>query len=304
MSTILSAIIDRVHQRAEKWRTQLVSELPQPGVIEQTSILGTYSMCLMNSRVRLVLERTAISLDHCKESPTSIARDYLYVEYGQGPPARHTQVEAVKVNMSAPPNYARPAIFGHGYYVDIRAAYWNIMRVAGWNPDYWPGKWLLPGKPPVSFPFPDHKVARNCLVSSGLIGKVPMWSPDRGYFEVFKGNPFANLQLWRLIQDVLNAIAVRAVEAGAIYVNTDGFIAPTLQVRDKVQAIIADWGLESCVKSEGAGQVVASGTYQVGNMQSGHLKSRQAGLETFPLELPPHSRWLQTRFSHFAAKRT
>lgn len=294
-------MIDRAHNRAEKWRTQLVQELPMPEETGQTAILGIYSMCLMNSRTRLLLEPTAISIDHCKESPAAVARDYLTVEYKRGPFAKSTQIDAIQADLLNPPNYAEPHVFSHGFYIDIRSAYWAIMRVAGWNVDYYPGRWLLPGKPPVTFPFPEHKVARNCLVSSGLIGDVPMWSKERGYFKVHKGNVFANLQLWRLVQDILNSIAFQAVQAGAIYANTDGFIAPNNTVREKVEAIITDWGLSSRIKAQGSGSVVASGTYCVGPSRSGHLKYRSEPTETPPLKLPRFSSWLQSRFARFSS---
>jgi hypothetical protein len=300
---VLNKIIDRVHSRNEKWHTTLVDALPMPSVIGQTAILGTYSMCLMNSHVRLLLEPPAISVDHCKESPTALARDYLFIEYGHSPKAKHSQIERIKYNIAGPPHYSKPGRFGCGYNIDIKAAYWSMMLAIGWDVDYWPGKWLLPGKPPDSFPFSDHKVARNCLVSAGLIGKVPMWSEERGYFEIFKGNPLANMQLWRVIQDSLNSIASQAIEAGAIYANTDGFIVPDDVSKNRVEAIITDWGLESRVKAAGPGGVFGNGSYQVGTLRAGRHDDTAEQAESFPIEKPHYAKWLQQRFSHFAGRR-
>jgi len=302
MTDILDQIIDRVHRRAEKWDTVLVPTLPEPEQVGQTQILGTYSVCCMNSRQRLLLEPTAICVDHCKESPTSLARDYLEIAYKRGPLAKHTQIEAIKDHSPMPPNYAKPETFGYGFYIDIKAAYWNMMQVIGWNVDYWPGKWLMIGRPPADFPFSDHKVARNCLVSSGLLGEIPMWSPERGYFMVQKGNRFANLQLWRLIQDVLNTIAGQAISEGAIYANTDGFIAPTVQAKEKVEQVIADWGLASSVKDEGRGSVISSGCYQVGRKKSGHLQYRNQSQAIESVQPPSYWQWLQQRFSYYASR--
>jgi len=267
-------------------------------------MLGAHSFALLQSRKRIVKETIKIDSE-VKETPSAIARDYLRAVYKKGPKATRAQMDAVD-GIPPVPSYAAPREFVHGFYVDIKSAYWSIMEIVGWNLDYNPGLWISPGRPPADFPFPEHKVARNCLVSAGRVGGMPMYDyrklPGDPYSVINRGSELINHQLPRLIHDVLNSIAAQAINAGAIYCNNDGFIASTPGIAEKVKGIIEDWGLTSSIKAEGPGRVKASGTYTVGAHRTLNYESVKSELPIENIYPPNYDKWLQREFSFFASK--
>ncbi len=292
-------MITRAHDRREHYKTIEMPALPDVAYFNQVAIVGSYSIVLMSDRMRLLNEPACLQIDHCKETPPAIARDYLNLTYKRGPLIKHSQYDHLRLRFQAPPLLAIPtdARMGLLWYIDIRSAYWSIMRNVGWNVDYWPGKWIREGQPPDDFPFASHKVARNCLVSAGLSTEVPMFKPPDIFYQAHRGNNLSNIGLFCLITDVLHSIAGEAREAGAIYINCDGFIVDTLRAKEKVEAIIASWGLESHVCAFGPGIVQASGAYQVGSRISGLLDLSREGLEIDHVRPPKHKNWLHDRFT-------
>jgi hypothetical protein len=268
------------------------------------ALLGAYSYSLPQSRRRLIKEALILE-PGVKETPSAIARDYLRLIYKRG--ARSTRHQ-LRNNAAIPPvpNMAQPRKFAHGFYVDIQSCYWSIMQIAGWNVDYNPGMWIAPGRPPKDFPFPKHKVARNCLVSAGRTGSIPRYDPRKlpgdPYDEINPGNSLKNLHLPRLIHDVLNCIGVQCRDAGAVYLNNDGMIAPSPRIAEACIHIVEDWGLTPVIKAQGSGEIKGSGTYRVGNHTTANYEMLH---EPRPLEIlypPPYLDWLQKEFSFFAAK--
>lgn len=299
MSTILSLLTDRALERVSQWTPTFLAEAPDVLTLEETALLGSHSYCLPGSRRRLIWN-TIVLEGEVKETPSAIARDYLTLEYKRGPIGSKGQTSVTSL-IPAVPNVALPAEYSHGVYIDIKSCYWSIMQVIGWNVDYFPGRWLSPGRPPENFPFLSHKVARNCLVSAGRLGVVSRYIPHGQIDEIKIGNRLANTQLPRLISDVLNSIASQAVELGAIYCNNDGFIAPDLKIAKNIIQIIFDWGLTPTIKGEGAGSVKSSGAYRTGPYKSLPWEMRQDKQAIKILFPPPYRKWLQDRFSHFAA---
>jgi hypothetical protein len=279
--------------------------LPDITRLQESTIVGSFSYCLMESRQRLIKRPECLAVDHTIETPPAVARDFLTWRYKRGPIVKHIQMESIKAGMKAVPNFAHPTNFMFGYYVDIQSAYWSIMNVVGWKPDYYPEKWLSAGEPPVEFPFAWHKRARNCLASAGTSTELPVFNPASREIEPRQiGNPLSNLSLTRLITDVLNCIASQAIEAGAVYANTDGFICPNVACRDRVMAIIENWGLIGRVKLAGPGVVLSSGAYQVGKGKSGLLKYREAATPIVNVSPPKYSAWLERNFAFWAGKRS
>lgn len=311
---ILSQLIEQAQKRADDWQTFRVHKFPQVEKIGEIVMLGAHSFALIQTRRRLVKEK--IDLDPVTyETPSALARDYLRIVYKRGP--RGTKAQLGKVEGLPPvPSYAAPQKFAHGFYIDIQSAYWSIMQVIGWDVDYNPGLWLSPGRPPLDFPFPDHKVARNCLVSAGRMGAIdpetkrprgilrfdPRKLPDDPFDEVIRGSELKNNQLPRLIHDILNVMAMQAIDLGAIYVNNDGYIARDMKSRDKIMQMILDWGLIGRIKGEGRGEVKASGTYEVGRIKTQTFDIVREGLPLAHIYPPPYARWLQDEFSFFSAK--
>lgn len=295
---MLDAMLQKVAATRRRWKTEVVEVLPEPEEVGELCIDGSFALCAMQSNRRWLLASQAIATDEGPETPSKLARDYLMIKYGGSPRAKHAQIGALKWQQGAAPLFAAPCNFRFGWYVDIVSTYWAIMMAVGWDLDYWPNKWLSRGTPPHDFPFHSHKVARSCLVSAGMLSKTPMWSPKKGYFQLSTGNPLANLQLTRLIVDVLNCIAGPAVTAGAVYVNTDGYIVKDADALQKVVALIAEWGLTPGIKYSGAGAVYGAGVY---SMAQGHKRRVKPGRIPYAkIQQRAYSGWLLENFSDYA----
>lgn len=303
MTDIRRALADAALLRATQWHTREVVHLPDPERLSEITLLGSYSYTLLQTRQRWIRKPMEI-VDGIRETPPAVGRDYLRLIYHHGPRGTRKQT---RTNAACPPvpNVARPRKFAHGLYVDIRSCYWSIMMVAGWNPDYNPGVWLAAGRPPYDYPFPDNKIARNCLPSIGSIETIPRYDPRKlprdPYDEVKPGNELKNLQLPRLIHDVLNGIGVQCLAAGAIYLNNDGMIAPTPKIAEACEHIIEDWGLTWSIKAEGSGDVKASGTYRVGTSETLTYPMTHQVTPIENIYPMPHLDWLQKEFAFLAA---
>ena len=307
---MLIAIRERARERAEKWKGFEVIDLPDPFQLRERAILGSYSYTLQINRIRLLRKYTLIGLgDGIKETPSTIARDYLTLTYKKSPKITHEQAIAIgafdtdeKRNLKPYPLYAMPGRFEHGLYIDIKSTFWSVLKIAGWNVDYYPGEWISAGRKPSDFPFPDHKQARSCLVSVARPGKILFYVPVGKFEEHKAGSHIINLSISKLISDVLNSIAATAVSMGAVYANTDGYICPSEKIAAHVAQMILDWGLEPRVKGEGRGAVRGIGAYKVGDVVSEPYKVRGVAPDSMEsLHPPEYSRWLQPRFAKIAA---
>lgn len=289
-------------ERAAHWQNIFVARLPDVLKLPELSLLGSYSFSLLETRRRIIRGWIEIEPD-VRETPTALGRDYLRLIYKKGPRGTKRQLQVTGV-IPPVPNAALPQKFAHGLYVDIQACYWSIMLIVGWNVDYYPGLWLSPGRPPYDYPFPEHKVGRNCLVSSGRMNGIPRFNPRRlpndPFDEIRPGNVIANTQLPRLIHDTLNSIMYECLEAGAIYANNDGLIAPTPGIAETCKRIIEDWGLQTSIKGEGAGSVKSSGAYAVGTVQSLPWKMRNDTSPIMAVYPPVYAKWLKRQFAHIA----
>jgi hypothetical protein len=303
MTDSLAVLIDAAHRRRERFHTVELVRLPELRTLQEPTILGTYSFVKQISQTRLLKAPDCVRLDGCIESPSAVARDFLSWKYRKGPRVKHTQIQRLRGGFLAPPSFAKPCSFEHGFYIDIRSTYWSIMNTVSWKVDYWPGKWVgLQAEPPVDFPFPDHKISRNCLVSAGLSHGIQRYVPgDKSTVEsITPGNPLANLSLFRLICDILNAIGFEAQERGAVYVNNDGYIATSSTIAREICQIVFDWGLEPRIKYEGPGWVRAIGSYKVGNHKT---RREMIAQKTTRLREPAGASWLQKRIAKLAAMR-
>lgn len=296
---VLQELEARALDRAEKWAPIYVRKLPEVDSLNEMALLGAYSFSLPETRRRIIKETIKISPE-ARETPSAIARDYIRAIYKQGPRGTRRQLE-IDDKIPPVPNVAKPGKFAYGMYVDIHSCYWSIMNVAGWDVDYYPGLWLSPGRAPFDYPFPDHKVGRNCLVSSGRISGIPRYMPRKlpgdPFDEIKPGNSIKNNQLPRLIHDILNSIAGECIRAGAVYSNNDGFIAPTPGIAAACIRIVEDWGLTTSVKGEGSGEVRSSGAYRVGSVESLPYRMRNTEHPITALYVPSYARWLKRQFT-------
>ena len=301
---VMEAIITRVHDRQEKWRTIVVPELPDPPLLSEDAILGSFSYCLQQTRRRLLKASCLISIDGTSETPPALARDYLHLKLKRAAPILSTQRERLKASLRPLPYYARPARAEEGYYLDIAAAYWQIMRAVGWQVDYNPGRWIMRGPGVRDFPWrsdnPNHKLARNALVSSARTGLIPRWcSGPRTIAELLPYNRLLNDQLTGVVRDVLHAIAVQMQQIKVPYIATDGYIVTGSRMLRQAEDILEGWGLHYRIKAYGRTEVRGPGAYTVGGMQSrapGHRDDTASNLQ--PAD---HDAWLQPRFESLCA---
>lgn len=270
MADIWGLMLDRVVQRHENYNVIYSEILPPIDHFDEPTIWTPTTRIGRVSKDRWLLDRGLQFVPdiNVKETASSLARDYLYCKYNGPPPALSGQIERIEAELKPynMPGYSKPGSFPHGYYIDIASAYWSILMLWGWDVDYWPSKWLYQRGPvPIDFPYQHNKVSRNCLVSLAQTSRLKLWSPGKGHHEIAIPNSRINWQIMCLIKDVLNGVASEAVNAGAVYVNTDGYIAPNKKVAKKIKQIILDWGLEYRVKYEGMGWVKNGQSYCVGS---------------------------------------
>lgn len=322
MTSILAALADRANERAEKFQMIKLRKLPNPYSLHEWATLGTYSYFLMQSKRRLTLYSGLLKLNKKTwETMSSVARDYLDIAYMKSPVIKHDQAEVYKAAYipangrikNAPQYFFKPVKFEHGFYIDIISTYWSILSIVGWNLDYYPRRWLGQGRIPSDFPFPQHKTARACLVSVARPGELLQYNPGgttpEERFPTKKiGSKIMNLGISLIISDVLHSIASRAREAGAVYINADGYVAQDEKTAGAIAQIIYDWGLPARIKGEGGGEVLGIGNYKVGVTESEpHAQMWEAGKTNAvresvdKIQTIEYEKWLQPRFAKYAA---
>jgi len=302
MNPMKAALLARAQERAQVWKPIIVKEFPDHKLLTERTVLGSYCWALQKSKIRLLNQECLIPLgEGMKDTPAKVARDYLLLSYGRGPKITHEQAVTIEKNLKPVPLYAKPGSFEHGFYIDIESTYWTIQNIAGWDVDYYPGKWLSPGRPPQDFPFPRHKQSRSCLVSVARPGWGVAYEPE-GRFPPFKSStPVINLSISKLISDVLNSIAQDAIKAGAVYVNNDGYIAPSEKIAASICRLVIDWGLNPRIKAEGEGRVKSAGAYKVGREVSIPYTMRSQDAPERKIFSPRYKAWLLPRFAKLAS---
>lgn len=259
---MLVALTSFAAQRHEKHHHVLVDHWPSLAEMDENVFVGSFSWLGVSSHTRWIKRSTAINVGGYLSTPGDVARNYLTLKYTKRKRITADQKLSIYQHRSHP-LYANPIRLVDGSYVDIKSAYWSIMSIVGWDVDYFPGRWLSPGVGMSDFPYRDHKLSRNCLVTAGLGSTSKMWMHERKRLAIKKiGNRFANMQLWSLVMDVLNGVACDVKEK-VFYVHTDGYICDTEDAAD-VQERIRAWGLPSRIKHRGDTRIQGAGQYRVG----------------------------------------
>jgi len=284
-------------EKLQDWTTFIAAKFPPIHEISERVILGSYSWTMPSLKKRIVLQDSAYRLGGGVRTPADIARDYVSVKYEKRRVRITTeQYDAcIKTNIDAP-LHCIPCYLPDAYYVDIRAAYWSIIRAVGWDVSYLPSRYLSKNSDNHDFPVPEIKMARNCLVSIGLSGNMNIWNGTRITW-VSKPNKYANMVLWRLVNDVLNGVATDMIAVGAIYAYTDGYIIPATAL-NLAQEVAAAWGLDMTIRREGWAKVTAPATYEFPNFKTKVLP-RLAPI-TMTKVYEPDSKWLRWRFRKLA----
>ena len=306
--SMLYTLVEKIKEKQSQKKMIFVNRLPPLSSLKELTIIGKFSYYQNQSQRRIIHKPEAVEIiPGLLETPPNVARTYLFEKYKLSPRISRVQFDSVVDSLRQMPNYAAPCEFDYGFYVDIKAAYWRIMNLVGWDVDYWPGKWLSDGTPPDDFPLPEHKTARSCLYSAGALSNIPYYDPayktkgKDNAIDVFKnGNPLLNPGLSKLTSDVLNSIATQAIRAGAVYANTDGFICPDEHTAGHVVHIIRNWGLEASIKAEGPGGVKGAGAYKVGESTSAPYMIRGESTPIDKVYAPRYLKWLEKGFSFWA----
>lgn len=281
--------------------------MPSIKQLREPYLIGNASITLRESRRRFVRKSAALEIGEFLETPTTIARDYLALVYKKGPGLRGVQRESIEQiikRFPAFPLYAKPSAFEDGIYIDVRRAFFSVMLVSGWNVSYHPLRFLHAGRKPSDFPFQDSSIARNSLVSVAQSRElVEFFPPNHKRHVITNYNPLLNESISALIRDVLHGVARAAIACGAVYVHTDGYIAPDENKALAIAQAIRDWGLEPRVKARGPGYVRGVANYAVGDSISKWVDRRYpTGQQFLSVAEVPHERWLQNNFEFLASR--
>lgn len=260
------------------------------------AFIGTYVITCQAISQRWIFRAQAVELGGgVWVSETDLGRQYLTLKY----PNRRVRCttrqykQMVLVRKSAP-IYTAPCQLPDAVYIDIRAAYWSIVKTVGWDVDYNPGRWLERKSSMADFPYFDNKLIRSSIVSAGLTGTIRFWTGTRLTW-LKKSNGLVNLVLWALVQDVLHGMAADAVEAGAVYVYADGYIVPSDRITS-VMTALDEWGIPTRVVASGAADVVRPACYRVGEKQTlPYRVHKGGGVHRDLIDWTVNRRWLRSR---------
>lgn len=295
----LACIYSLQEERGEKTEISLIDTWLPLSSISTYTILGSFAWSSPSAKKKWIHIANA-RLDRTWGTPADRARDYLKVREFHKKRRRVTtaQYQEVIAKRRSHPLYAKPQIIEDAVYIDIRSAYWSILSIVGWDVDYFPGKWIGVRSSVADFPFKDDKLARNSLVSVGLPGTLRVWTGEKLSF-VKRPNAFINMVLWALIHDVLHGVAADAVHAGAVYVFTDGFIAPAERETAIIDAINR-WGLPAGVKQRGRAVIRGVGNYDIGT----HIAKMRRTMRPHEFNNlhPVRPKWLREKMASWASR--
>jgi hypothetical protein len=296
-----SDVIDHLHDKEEGRQTILIPRWFDHRVLKDRTIIGSFTWTQADRRWALdgSLEQIDESL---QVSQSQIARAYLDLKFVNWKPRtdRIAYQSAVKRWVS-PPNYAKVGASGHCVYLDLKSAYWNILRSVGWDVDYSPNLYLSRRSHVEDFGrFAHYKIARNSLVSAGIASSLTVWT-GQALKIVNAGNRYQNRILWTCVQDILHAVACDMVDkCGARYVATDGYLIP-IEFFDRAVAILNDWHLPYGIKGDGETFIYGVRAYKVGTLETknSHLIK---GRDISNLSRFVSSDWLMKRYAFWASR--
>jgi hypothetical protein len=164
-------MIDHERSKQNRPNVEVVERFPSLAGIAQEVWLGSFSWMARALKTQWVLSPYAYNWGWGITTPTGAARSYLTLKYPNRR-VRMTRDQYAKCvnSVGQAPLYCVPTANFDGLYVDIKSAYWQIVSTVGWDVNYNPSKFLCVQSDNSDFPFKDHKMARNCLVSIGLSG--------------------------------------------------------------------------------------------------------------------------------------
>ncbi len=238
-------------KRQAKFKPIVMENFPPIQTLQERIAYGLLSWTLMNRGERWIKPKAAIYGKNGIQTGSEIARDYLDYYHPKRLKATGSQARSLLEHRSAP-LYCVPGFYPDMVYVDVKSAFWQITNLVGWDVDYNPFKWIRPGRAPIDFPYPEHRTARNCLVSCCLPTPMKVWTGSK-FIRERKQNVHINLCLWSIIMDTLHCIASLAVQHSAVYVHTDGCIIPQSKAVEFVERV-REFGITAVSKPDSAGE--------------------------------------------------
>ncbi len=201
------------------------------------------------------------------------------------------------------PMYFSGPFKGKGIYIDIKSAYWQIYERL-WLDVAFPCGFGTLDLQPVANALKNWKAARNSVVgitrSREAIGVAGLRT-----IRLSMVNPFLSPCLWATIQAVLNMLAFVAVQKGAIYVATDGYIFPLESNVWQFQEYLYDLGLDYR-QTTGPTHVKFWGGYRVGNkatkpfLTTGELNTKP--FNSIKVDDPSSSNWILVWWAYSVPK--
>lgn len=173
--------------------------------------------------------------------------------------------------------YEGPSV-GEYTYIDLKAAYWQIYRRLWLDVAYPCGFYGQYPLDIVAANLKEWKAARNALI--GLIrSRTVVGVKGTRRYVLSTQNRFLSPCLWATVMALLNWIAFAALQHGAIYINTDGYIFPTqhLWQLDSFMNFLIDLDINFEIRTTGEGEIVSWNNYQIGSFRT---KSNELGLIT------------------------
>ena len=192
-----------------------------------------------------------------------------------------------------PLHYTGPSE-GDFVYIDLKGAYYQIYRCLWLDTTYPRGYYGRYPLREVADTLNVWKPARNAVIGICRSREITGIKGNRRFALQIR-NRFLSPGLWATVQDILHWVASTAVEMGAIYIHTDGYLFHQPETGELLPFVgwLMDNGFRFEFRANGQGQVVSWNNYRVGAFRT---KANKLGLETVSRSFSNvrnenHARW-------------
>ena len=191
------------------------------------------------------------------------------------------------------PMYFDEPYQGSGVYVDLKAAYWQVYKNLWLDTPFPRGVGTL-SLAPVADALKDWKAARNAVLGISRSRTITGVRSGKRQ-EVSVTNHFLSPGLWATVQAVLHAIATKALEIGAIYINTDGFLFPDYTESLSFLDVLNEYGLTHEIRDSGTIDLKGWNNYRVGRTATAlyRLERSLPGGKICNVRTDETKRWLE-----------
>lgn len=250
--------------------------MPQDGFVENAIKNDTYQGSIVGS---LNLYSPKLKTSFCLPvdgwiplpiSPSSVARKVLMqgiLATGKKRIEQNRNNKHLK-DMSHP-LFFKPYI-GQGLYIDLKSAYWQIYSKLPihfyFNGEIFTGRSDVIGQIAPD-DWKDYKLARNSLAGLFRADSVARIRNYRIEKDMCNPPTFSPSH-WGFIQSILHWIAAVAVQHGAVYVYTDGYIFPENSPYEAFTRFLDGQSIRWDVKAKGRTSVTGIGRYEIGDFKT------------------------------------